>query len=231
MLSLLDHQLKDKEYESALVSGMAVLGISGDCGGWISPLSYTPKIAAIVNVSRMLVLYQSTKIRQSETSRLVNEGLEQQEAEAQAPSHFELQQEAEAQAPSHFELVQAMVRQFMTLVEFNGKPTPIDTLQRMKAFGLKIRTDTIEEGVIDWIGDTLLYGKIQFSMPQLRSMVHGLIASTRQHLVERLMLRRVNMDGDVIDRVPMPVINWDKLVDNAAEQRVGWSFMQDDRNR
>jgi hypothetical protein len=41
MLSLLDHVLGDSEYTSALISGMAVLGISAE-SGWLDPLAYTP---------------------------------------------------------------------------------------------------------------------------------------------------------------------------------------------
>jgi hypothetical protein len=37
MLSLLDHVLGDNEYTSALISSMAVLGISAE-SGWLSPL-------------------------------------------------------------------------------------------------------------------------------------------------------------------------------------------------
>lgn len=29
---------------------------------------------------------------------------------------------------------------------------------------------------------------------------------------------------------PCPAIYWDKLVDNAAAQQAGWSFMEDGRN-
>jgi hypothetical protein len=56
MLSLLDHVLGDSEYTSALISGMAVLGISAE-SGWLDPLVYTPKQSAVVTTSRMLVLY------------------------------------------------------------------------------------------------------------------------------------------------------------------------------
>jgi hypothetical protein len=37
------------------------------------------------------------------------------------------------------------------------------------------RFSTNAKGVIDWKGDTLLYGNIKFSMPQLRSTIHGMI--------------------------------------------------------
>jgi hypothetical protein len=56
MLLLLDHVLGDSEYTSALISGMAVLGISAE-SGWLDLLVYTPKQLAVVTTSRMLVLY------------------------------------------------------------------------------------------------------------------------------------------------------------------------------
>jgi hypothetical protein len=85
--------------------------------------------------------------------------------------------------------------------------------------------------VVDWIGDELLYSNIKFSMPQLQSMIHGMIASARQHVVSTLMLLQVDSEGAVVeDTTPLPAIDWGKLVDNAAEQQVGWSFMEDPRN-
>jgi hypothetical protein len=56
MLALLDYVLGDNEYTSTLISRMAVLGISAD-NGWLSPLVYTPKQAAVIGVACMLVLY------------------------------------------------------------------------------------------------------------------------------------------------------------------------------
>jgi hypothetical protein len=45
------------------------------------------------------------------------------------------------------------------------------------------------------------------------------------------MLSQVDSEGAVVeDTTPLPTIDWGKLVDNAAEQQVGWSFMEDPRN-
>ena len=217
MLALLDHHLKDDEYASALMSGMAVLGIDYQCG-WMSPLGYTPKIAAIVNVSRMLVLYQSTKMRREEIARLRRDDGWGQEV-------------AEDIAPGHFQFVQEMANRFMTLVSYGGLPCPMDSLQRLKAYGMKIRFTTNAEGVIEWVDDTLLYGNIQFSMPQLRSMVHGLVETTRRELRQDLLLLDMDDEGNVTeDSAQVPGIDWDHLVDNPAERRVGWSFIEDPRN-
>ncbi|KAF2008293.1 hypothetical protein BU24DRAFT_323083, partial [Aaosphaeria arxii CBS 175.79] len=125
-----------------------------------------------------------------------------------------------------------MVNRFMTLTQYGGEPTPMDAIQRLKAFGMSIRFNTNAEGVVDWIGDTLSYGNIRFSMPQLRSMVHGLIASTRRHVIEALLLLPLDEEGDIRKGgTALPIIHWDRLVDNAAERKTGWSFMEDTRNR
>jgi hypothetical protein len=84
---------------------------------------------------------------------------------------------------------------------------------------------------VDWIGDTLLYGNIQFSMLQVRSIVYGMIASARQHVLSGLMLLQVDREGAVVEGTTLlPTIDWAKLVDNAAKQQIGWSFMEDPRN-
>lgn len=102
----------------------------------------------------------------------------------------------------------------------------------MKAFGFKIRFDTNADGVVDWIGDELLYSNIRFSMPQMRLMIHGMIESARQHVLSELMLLQVDSEGAVVENTTaLLTIDWRTLVDNAAEQKVGWSFMEDPRNR
>lgn len=216
MLALLDHVLADDEHASALISAMSVLGIDADCG-WMSALIYTPRQAAVVNVSRMLVLYRSTQLRK-DSIRVREKGWGCKDAQDMASSHY------------HF--VKEMANRFMTLTSYGGEPTPIDAIQRLKAYGMKIRYTTNAEGVADWVDNTLLYGNIQFSMPQLRSMVHGMMASTRHQLRKELMLLQVDEEGAIMAQTTaLPAIHWDRMVDNPAERRTGWSFMEDARNR
>ena len=166
----------------------------------------------------MLVLYQSTKMRQQDVEKWTAQGFGAEDAAAMASGHYTF--------------VQEMSQRFMTLSQYGGKPTPMDAILRLRAFGFKIRFTSNAEGVIDWIGDTLLYGNIQFSMGQLRSMIHGKIASARQQILKELMLLQLDDEG-VVEKgtTACPVIDWGKLVDNAAEQQVGWSFMEDPRNK
>ncbi|KAF2818024.1 uncharacterized protein BDZ99DRAFT_373573, partial [Mytilinidion resinicola] len=72
---------------------------------------------------------------------------------------------AEEIAPAHFKFVQEMADRFIILVRYSGIPHPVDWLQRLKAYRIKIRYTTNTEGVIKWIDNMLLYSNIRFSMP------------------------------------------------------------------
>lgn len=75
-----------------------------------------------------------------------------------------------------------------------------------------------------------MYGYVQYSMPQLRSMVHRLVETTRKELHRELLLV-VDESGRLADdATTLPAIEWDKVVDNPAELRAGWNFLQDPRN-
>jgi hypothetical protein len=73
MLLLLDHVLGNSKYTSALISGIAVLGISAE-SGWLDLLVYTPKQSAVVTTLCMLVLYYSTQMQQEQVDRLTSKG-------------------------------------------------------------------------------------------------------------------------------------------------------------
>jgi hypothetical protein len=57
-------------------------------------------------------------------------------------------------------------------------------------YGLKIRYTTNADGQVGWSGpdhDIIVVHKVQFSMGQVRTVVHGLLDTTRKRLVEELM--------------------------------------------
>ena len=166
----------------------------------------------------MLVLLKATQIRQVQITEIQC----RQECS---------QTEAEELAESHFDLVKNMAHRFMTLVMYGGSPTPMDWLLRLKAYGMKIRMTIKAESTVDWVEDRLLYGKIQFSMPQLRGMIHGLVQTTRTELYRDLLLLQVTGDGHIVaDTTSASRVDWDHLVDNPAEVQIGWNFIKDPRN-
>lgn len=181
LLSLLDYYVKDQYYRSALVSATAALGVDS-ARGWKSPLVYTTSLSAIVTVAKMLVLYSAVQERKEEIAELTAGGAWTQEV-------------AEETAVSYVERVQEMVDCFMTLTTHKGLPTPIDWVLRLRAFSKKIRSDVTLEGVVQWQGDTILYGYTQYSMPALRSMIYGLVETTQRALERDLLLLDVNERG------------------------------------
>jgi len=108
-------------------------------------------------------------------------------------------EDAEDQVPSHFDLVKEMANGFMTLTSYGGNPSPMDWLLRLRTYGIKIRFNTNADRVIQWVGDTLLYGHIKFSIAGLRSMIYGLVKITRMELRKELLLLDVDKDGRIVE--------------------------------
>jgi len=143
------------------------------------------------------------------------------------------QEQAQNHAPSHFELVKKMAERFMGLANDTSPPSPMDFILRLRAYGLKIRYNVTEDGVIDWVGDKVLYGHTSFSMAELRSTVHGLVEATRGELHKKLLLLDVNGEEILTAEglAQLPPIPWAGLVDNPAEMSVGWNLFRDGRNQ
>jgi superfamily II DNA helicase RecQ len=211
-MTLLDHELCNSEYESAIISGLAVLGFRED-GGWLNAEDYTTKYSGVIKIARMLVVHCSY--------------VEQQD-EFESKRRIMSEEQARAQTEPIFDIVRRRVRRFMTLVSESSKPTPMDWIYESRTYGMKIRYSTTAEGVIEWVGDQVRYQQIKFNMAQLKGMVHGLVEETRRDLMD-LMMVKMNEDGEAEGTV-LPMIDWSKLHDNAGEEKVGWSFLQDTRN-
>ncbi len=218
LIALLDHDIKDSEYRSALVSGLAVLGLDERCG-WKSAKHYTPILSAITTVAKMLVLYAAKKVRDAKISGLV-------ELESLA------EEDAREQAPGHFDLVQDMADRFIGLTSHGCRLSPMDWVLRLRTYGQKIRYDTAEDGAVDWVGDRVLLGHTSFTMAHLRSMVHGLVHVARALLHAELLLLEVDQGEELTQsaREVLPEIQWDGLVDNPAELSAGWNLFKDARN-
>ncbi len=217
-VQLLDHKLGDQEYSSAIISGLAVLGLRGD-GGWADVETYTPILSAVIKIARMLVLQQAYEIRQDWIRQCIQE-------------HGPDRQRAEELAPSHYQLVHEMSDRFMTVISGDGQPTPMDWMFDTRTYGLKIRYTSSAEGVIEWIGDRICYSTIELSMGGLRQMVHGLVQTTRTRLIEELLLLPVDECGEVAAGAEalLPRINWGGLRDNPVQKEMGWNFLKDPRN-
>ena len=215
-ISLLDHPLRHSHYESVLLSALAVLGFRFEDEGWKTAKIYTPVYAAVVKVARMLVLQQSYAEQQDEV---------RQKVAAAVRNGEELDEnEARQDSSSLFELTRPKVQRFMVRLTETGQPTPIDWIWDAWAYGLKISMAEVGQGCIDWQGGRISYQKIRFTMDELSDMLHGLVAEMQQDMAQLLLMQGRGRDE-------LPRIPWAELEDDISEDRVGYSFLTDDRNQ
>lgn len=175
-IAMFQHPLGDNEYESGLLSGLAVLGGCGEKNGWVPAIYYTPTLAAVITTIRAMVARRAWRTREDHVAVQVQAGMEEAVARQGAPVIHEL--------------VQQDVDRFMTITAFGGSPHPMNTIYTQKMYGMKIRYTTNADGQVGWSGDqqdVILVRKIQFSMGQIRELVHGLLDTTRRRLAGELL--------------------------------------------
>jgi superfamily II DNA helicase RecQ len=222
VIALLDHRLVAGEYRSAIISGLAVMGIRKD-GGWMDVLDYTPIYSAVIKVARAMVVYQSYQERQAEVARLKQAKMDRQQEEDGSSDEREAQEEAEEEATSIFRRVRMKVQRFMTITsqDERAEPTPMDWIYEARTYGMHIRFNTPAGGTIDWDGDRIKHRRVQFRMGELTEMLHALRNEARELLTTLTMVEDVGQ---------LPRIPWSSVEDDHSEDRIGYSFLDDDRN-
>ncbi|EOD42854.1 putative dna helicase protein [Neofusicoccum parvum UCRNP2] len=127
---------------------------------------------------------------------------------------------------SCLELVTKMMDSFI----IRGSHSPMQWILDLRTYGMKIHYNTTTKGHVGWNGqEQLLYQGIQFTMAKFRGMVHGLLNDTRQLLLQELLFGHSHKKEH--GEMDVPAVPWDSIRDNPAEERRGWSFLQDQRTR
>lgn len=214
-IALLDHPIGDNEYESAIISGLAALGIREEDNKWYDAEDYTPKYSAVIKLARLMVVEKAYRQRLESIKFHQSRGMDYAAAKKKTVSMFQS--------------INRMIDKYMTMAHSGRNPTPMHWIFHSRTYGFKIRYTTTAKGVIQWIGDDVLYPGIRFNMSKVRRMVHGVIHEARELLFNELMMVGVNASGDIGKKCPP--IDWDNMVDQPSESRVGWSFLEDERNK
>ena len=209
-VSMLDHSLPNSEFDSGLLSAVAVLGLDTESAGWTDAPSFTPKLSAIITISRALVIYSAWSIHQEEVAIRREQGLSKEEAESSAPQIYEL--------------VKTMVNRFMCLTQFHGQPTPMDRLLHMRSFGMRVSFNTKTAARVTWKSgyQEVCIDQAHFTMTELRDLVHSLLETCKERLVKQLMYLE--------EEKQLPELELSQLHDNPAELVEGWSFFDNARN-
>ncbi|KAG6042166.1 hypothetical protein E4U17_001581 [Claviceps sp. LM77 group G4] len=211
IMTFLDHQIPEDDYQNAIISALAVLGIRQD-GGWHDPCEYTPILSAVVKVARMLAIRWAYEHRQADIKKMMRE----RDIEECV---------AREKVKSMFLRVREMVRRFMTRVGDGrtAQPGPMDWILETRTYGMNIRFNTTAGGSIDWNDRRVQYKRIAFDMNQLTEMLCAVVEEARNLLADLAM---VSEDG--IEK--LPAIPWNQFEDDMSEDAVGYSFLRDRRN-
>jgi superfamily II DNA or RNA helicase len=146
LVSLLDHPLGDGDYESAILSALAAMGVRDD-GGWYQADNYTWIYSAVIKLARMFVVRQSVLEEDEDTSS----------------------------ENSVYSIVRQKVARFMTLTHSDSQPSPMGWMFLTRSYGLKVQYDSAVQGGISWSGEHITYRAHSFTMCGLVDMMHNLV--------------------------------------------------------
>lgn len=209
-IALLDHSLSGNEHESALLSGVAVLGLKDDHrgGGWVPAHEFSPTLSALITTSKALIIYYAH--------------CQREDALLRDPDT----------APTAYELVREMSERFLTLCDYRGTPSPMNRMLRLRTLARTEAKKHNTPGIVAWDRDRLLVDKQSFTLADLRSMVRGLCETVRLQLLKDVLLLDLDERGCVRPgTTPLPKLSMDELVDQPAERATGWSFFKHPSNK
>jgi superfamily II DNA helicase RecQ len=217
-VELLNQTISQREYDSALVCALAVLGIKED--GWKGPDQYPPILSSIIKIARFMLVQKALEIMSPDGKDAFNNdrpydfGFEETSHPVPAPVGKEHK--------GCLQLVARMMDTFMV----RGSHSPMQWMLDLRTYGMRIHFNTTATGHIGWHGhDEILYKNVQFNMSQFRSFVHGLVEQCRQIMEEELLFCG-KTTGEKMPKVP-----WKSIRDNPTNEQPGWNFLRDQRTK
>ena len=219
-VELLNQTIHNREYDMALVCGLAALGVSPSGRGFRDADTYPSILSAVIKVAHFMIIQYAEQLARpiqnhhfggsSSPCEFEDSGCESEGG----PVHHRRRDH------SSFEWVRKMMDGFMV----RGCGSPTQWMLDLRSYGMKIAFNTTSAGHVNWRdGDTLEYKGVKFNMPEFRGMVGKLCQDTKRALFEDLMF--ASKDNDV------PTIPWSELYDDPSNDDVGWSFIRDQRSR
>jgi hypothetical protein len=215
-ITLLDHQITRREYDSPQVCALAVLGVKED--GWKGPEQYPLTLSAVIKTARFMVVQQGLELSGADLADPQDSG---EETDNFDDSAYKSGLSPRRHPKGCLQIIQQMMDRFMV----RGSHGPMQWMLDLRTYGLKIHYNTTSRGHVEWTGDELLYKDLHFSMAQFRGMVHGLASESRKLLIEELLFSSSKV-GE-----PVPSVPWKSIRDNPTNERPGWNFLKDQRTQ
>jgi hypothetical protein len=114
-------------------------------------------------------------------------------------------------------------------MEYGGSSTPMNHILQQRTYGMAVRNTTKAPAKVGWQGDTILIGKVQFTVNDVRKVVFGLCETVRRRLVQDLLFIEHEDDDEedaIVGSAPekvsrLPQLDITTLFDNEAEDERG----------
>lgn len=206
-LAVLDDEIHRGDFNSILVSYFTVASVRED-GGWESPTIMTPKVSAILALSKLILLYWADCHQQKWIKEKVRAGWSQRRAEQEAPCHFDM--------------VQEKTERFLIEDGRGRKPTPARWLIQLRQYGLAKQNSTATAGAVSWDGDYIRFKGIRLCVADISGMIHSAVLQCRKMLFENLLY--LPESDRVAAELGLPSIPWDSIIDDPANDSVGYWF-------
>lgn len=208
-LSILDHQTKVTEYDSILVSFITVLSVRPD-KTWETYVNMTPKLSAIMAISRLFIVTYAVAKRRSIVEAKVEGGMAKEKAEEQSPSHFEL--------------ISDQTRRFMVGGGVGWQTGPTQYVVRLRNYGVSAAQNDAKQGSVSWDGEDAIFKGMRTSVVGVQSMLQTTLQRAEEILFGELLHVSYHA-GASPHELGVPSIVWDKIIDNAADATIGYSFV------
>ena len=127
-IRLIAHRYPANDFDSALISGMAVLGLDVTGTTWSDAMRYGGTLAAIITTARVLVVFDAYTSFQREVAARIRQGSSSEGAEESTESIFLR--------------VQKMTLNYLTLIDAGGKPCPMNRLIQMRAYNMAVAAES-----------------------------------------------------------------------------------------
>ncbi|KAH0551515.1 hypothetical protein GP486_007269 [Trichoglossum hirsutum] len=168
-IALLDHQLDHDEYESVVISYMAIAGLEYIAGSqpvqykFKDALQYTPILSGFIKVVQILTI------------------------------QYCLEKENRNEVQSCRKLIEELHTWFLVV----STATPMDWALRLRLYGRAIHNKTTAVGGINWNQETVIYRETELSMTDFRRLVHQLCEEIRHILMTDLLFIQ-GLEGDLL---------------------------------
>jgi superfamily II DNA helicase RecQ len=211
-LLVIGHPTIHTEHESVLVSFLTVLSIRRD-KSWESYANFTPKLSAIMAITRLFILKHAFDARQ--------ESIIQHKKDHPRAS----QEEAEEKAISIIDRVETIVEGYMVPGTEAWKRGPIQFIVRLRNYGMSMQSNTAVAGAVTWDKEDILFKGIRLSVFDVHTTLQAALYRAEVLLYRNLLLCSGYTDQQPPGQLGLPDIPWDRLIDNAADETPGRSFV------